>query len=406
MIKKILHTSDWHIGRRLKNHERYDEFKKFFSWLEDVIKNENIEALLIAGDIFDNTTPSTKAQDIYYSFLGRIAKSKCRHVIIISGNHDSPAFLDAPKDLLKLFKIHVIGQACENPEDEVITLYNDFEEPELIICAVPYLRDKDVRTFSAEDDVNDIENSLINGIKNHYEKVFARAAKLKSNSNIPVIGMGHLFATGGKINDDDGVRSLYVGNSIQIPSSIFPDELTYTALGHLHSPQKIGNRNIFYSGSPLVMGFGELKQKKAVYVLELDGKNLTNIKEIPVPVFQRLERIKGGIEEIFSSLEFFAVQNESIWLEITYNGEEAIGDLQEKIDEYIKNFPLIEVLSVRDESSRQNAMNSSEISKTLDNIEPLEMLEILFNQKDIPENQRKIFIPMYKEILQKTGAEI
>ena len=160
MIKKILHTSDWHIGRRLKNKERYEEFRKFFAWLEDVIKSENIDALLAAGDIFDSTTPSTKAQDIYYSFLGRIAEANCRHVIIISGNHDSPALLDAPKDLLKLFKIHVIGQARENPADEVLILNEADGKPELIVCAVPYLRDGDVRTMTA-DDPESLENSLI-----------------------------------------------------------------------------------------------------------------------------------------------------------------------------------------------------------------------------------------------------
>ena len=104
MIKKILHTSDWHLGRKLKGKERHEEFIKFFAWLEDVIKSENIETLLVAGDVFDTSTPGIKAQDIYYSFLSRIAGSSCRHVVIISGNHDSPAFLDAPKDLLELFK--------------------------------------------------------------------------------------------------------------------------------------------------------------------------------------------------------------------------------------------------------------------------------------------------------------
>ena len=405
MIKKILHTSDWHIGRKLKNKERSGEFIKFFSWLADVIKNENIEALLVAGDIFDNTTPSVKAQNIYYSFLGKIAKSSCRHVIIISGNHDSPAFLDAPKDLLKLCKIHVIGQACENPEDEVITLYDASQEPELIICAVPYLRDRDVRTFNVGDDVNNIEKSLIDGIKNHYEKVFEHAKKLKENSKIPVIGMGHLFATGGKISEDEGVRSLYVGNSVEINSNIFPDFLTYTALGHLHSPQKISRENIRYSGAPIAMGFGEIKNKKSVYVLELEDEKLMNIKEIQVPVFQRLERIEGGMDEICSALDFLTLQNQSIWLDITYTGGEAQGNLQEKIDTYIKDFQL-EVLSIRDESKGPSKINNKEISRNLEDIEPFEMLEILFNQKQVPENQREIFISMYKEILTKTETEI
>ena len=401
MIKKFLHTSDWHIGRRLKNKERYDEFEKFFAWLEDLIKSENIDALLVAGDIFDNTTPGAKAQDIYYSFLSRVAKSSCRHVIIISGNHDSPAFLDAPKDLLKLFKIHVVGQTRENPADEVITLNDDLGQLELIVCAVPYLRERDVRTLSASDDVDKIENSLITGIKNHYEKVFAEAAKLKlQNSNVPVIAMGHLFARGGKVNDGDGVRSLYVGTAVEVGADIFPNFLTYTALGHLHSPQKISRDDIRYSGSPLVMDFGEVSpRKKAVNIVELDGENLIGVKEIIVPVFQRLERIKGNFDEIFSELEALGLEKESIWLDITYTGKETAGGLQEKISEFLKKFPLLEVLSLRDESKRTNENLNFESLKNLENFTPLEMFEICLEKNKIPADQQKIFIAMYREIL-------
>ena len=401
MIKKILHTSDWHLGRKLKNRERHEEFIKFLTWLEDTIKSENIETLLIAGDIFDSTTPGIKAQDIYYSFLSSLAKSNvCRHVIIISGNHDSPAFLDAPKDLLKLFKIHVIGKARENPEDEVLILNDNDGKPELIVCAVPYLRDSDVRTLSASDDFDNADSSLINGIKNHYGKVFAHAAGLKlKNPDVPVIAMGHLFAKGGKINDGDGVRALYVGTAVEVGTEIFPEFLTYTALGHLHSPQKISRDNIRYSGAPLVMDFGEAGHKKAVSVLELENENLINIKEIPVPVFQRIERIKGGLDEIFSELDSFASSKESIWLDITYTGSESAGGLQEKIEEHIKNFPELEVLCIRDENKNQSEFFNPESSKNIDSFTPAEMFELLMDKDKIPDRQRKVFSSMYQEIL-------
>ena len=396
MIKKILHTSDWHIGRRLKNKERYDEFKKFFDWLEDLINSENIDALLVAGDMFDNTTPSAKSQDIYYSFLSRVAKSNCKHVIIISGNHDSPAFLDAPKDLLKLFKIHVIGNALENPADEVLIL-----DDSLIVCAVPYLRERDVVNFNSE-------NSLITGIKNHYEKVFEQALKLKGDKKIPVIAMGHLFARGGKVENNDGVRSLYVGTAVEIGADIFPNFLAYTALGHLHSPQKISRDNIRYSGSPLAMDFGEVNsRKKVVNILELDTESqpadeiLINIREIPVPIFQRLERVKGNLDEIFYELTRLASLKESIWLEITYNGAESVGDLQEKINEFIKNFPLLEVLSLRDESKAFDGNSPHEKSESLEKFTPIEIFERCLERNNIPIDQQKIFMPMYKEILQE-----
>ena len=292
MVKRVLHTSDWHIGRRLKTRERFEEYQKFFNWLENIIVYENIDALLVAGDIFDNTTPSTKAQDLYYSFLAKIMNTNCRHVIIISGNHDSPALLDAPKEILRNCDVHVVGTACENPEDEIINLNG-----ELIVCAVPYLRDRDVRTLKPEDNI-DAGQELQQGIANHYAKVFERAEELQRDSNIPVIAMGHLFARGGKCNSDEGVRSLYVGTAVDVSTEIFPDFLTYTALGHLHSPQFVGRENIRYSGSPLPMTFSESKTPKSVYVLDLDGKNLAGVHEIEVPVFQRLARITRAFRNL------------------------------------------------------------------------------------------------------------
>ena len=404
MIKKILHTSDWHIGRRLKNRERYDEFSAFFKWIEEIIKSENIEALLVAGDIFDNTTPGTKAQDLYYSFLSRIIKTNCRHVVIISGNHDSPAFLDAPKDLLKIFKIHVIGGARENPEDEVLLLKDDSGENELIVCAVPYLKERDVRTFSSSDEIEKIDSSLIAGIKNHYEKVFDAAEKLKEKlkeKNVPVIAMGHLFARGGKVNDGDGVRSLYVGTAVEVGADLFRDFLTYTALGHLHSPQKISRENIRYSGSPLVMDFGETGTKKAVNILELDGEKLISVKEIPVPVFQRIERIQGNLDEIFFGLTKLAASKESVYFDVTYNGAEYPGDLREQIGNFIKDFPQLEILSIRQENERAGEKFNYESSKSLENFSHEEMFEICLEKNKTSEEKRKIFMPMYREILQE-----
>ncbi len=394
---KILHTSDWHIGRRLKEHDRFDEFRKFFAWLEGIINREKIDVLLAAGDVFDNTTPSVQAQDIYYNFLSRLARSSCRHAVIISGNHDSPAFIDAPSELLELNNIHVIGQACENPEDEIITLNDADNNPELIVCAVPYLRDRDVRT--SENDSSNLNQALRDGINRHYERVFAGIA---NPSGLPVIAMGHLFIHNGRVAQGEGIRSLYVGTALEVESSIFPDYITYTALGHLHSPQTAGRGNIRYSGSPIAMTFGECGTQKSVTIIELnEGKALTC--EIPVPVFQRLERISGDMNQIIAEIRTLALADESIWLEITYTGQEFIGDLQERLSSVMKEFPKLEVLSVYNEGGRtleaHNTDNS--IPEGLENINPMQMLEMCFDENKTPKGQRKIFEDLYQEILRE-----
>ena len=119
---KILHTSDWHLGRSLYGRKRYKEFSAFLDWLAQTIEDENVDALLVAGDVFDTSTPSNRAQELYYRFLCRVAASSCRHVVVVAGNHDSPSFLNAPKELLRALNVYVVGAVTESLEDEVIVL--------------------------------------------------------------------------------------------------------------------------------------------------------------------------------------------------------------------------------------------------------------------------------------------
>jgi len=151
---KILHTSDWHLGRSLYGRKRYDEFASFLDWLGGTIEKENVDALLVAGDVFDTATPGNRAQELYYQFLCRVAASRCRHVVVIGGNHDSPSFLNAPKELLRALNVYVVGSMSESLEDEVIVLHHG-NRPEAIICAVPYLRDSDIRIFQPGETIDD-----------------------------------------------------------------------------------------------------------------------------------------------------------------------------------------------------------------------------------------------------------
>ena len=272
---KILHTSDWHLGRRLYGRLRYSEFEAFLSWLQATISTQQVDILIVAGDIFDTMTPSNKAQALYYEFLGKVSKSCCQHVVIVAGNHDSPTFLDAPSNVLKFLNVHVIGTACDDLEDEVLVLGDDDNNPHCIIAAVPYLRDRDVRSSSAGESADSKDANVIKGIGAHYNEV-ASIAKGKQaelikihQRHIPIIATGHLFAAGGKTTDDDGVRDLYVGSLGQISADMFDEGFDYVALGHLHVPQRVGGlESIRYSGSPIAMGFGEARQQKQVLLIQ------------------------------------------------------------------------------------------------------------------------------------------
>lgn len=271
----ILHTSDWHLGRRLYGRMRYEEFEAFLSWLQETISAHKVDVLIVAGDIFDTMTPSNRAQALYYEFLGKVSKLCCEHIVIVAGNHDSPTFLDAPSKVLKFLNVHVIGTACDDLNDEVLVLDAVDGTPHCIIAAVPYLRDRDVRGSHAGESMDCKDANVIKGIRAHYDEV-ASIAKARqehlSNAHqrhIPIIATGHLFAAGSKTTEDDGVRDLYVGSLGQISADMFDDGFDYVALGHLHVPQRVGGcEHIRYSGSPIAMGFGEAKQQKQVLLVE------------------------------------------------------------------------------------------------------------------------------------------
>jgi exonuclease SbcD len=233
-------------------------------WLAETIQQNEIDALLVAGDVFDTSAPSNRAQELYYRFLCRVAASSCRHVVVVAGNHDSPSFLNAPKELLKALDVHVVGSSTSSPEDEVLVLCNEQDAPELIVCAVPYLRDRDIRVAEAGESVEDKERKLIEGIRTHYAAVAALAEQKREELgvDIPIVGTGHLFTAGGQTVDGDGVRELYVGSLAHVTAGIFPACFNYLALGAPPRPAK-GERLRNHSVQRLSSAHGVRRGKTA-----------------------------------------------------------------------------------------------------------------------------------------------
>ena len=403
---KILHTSDWHIGRTLYGRKRYEEFEAFLSWLTETIHQKQVDALLVAGDIFDTSTPNNRAQELYYRFLCRVAASSCRHIVVIAGNHDSPSFLNAPKKLLRTLNIHVIGAATEKLEDEALLLSNQEGAPELIVCAVPYLRDRDIRLTEAGESLDDKERKLIDGIRTHYFDVceLAKQKRKALKAEIPIIAMGHLFTAGGQTIAGDGVRELYVGSLAHVTAGIFPECIDYLALGHLHVPQKINDSEIMrYSGSPLPMGFGEAQQKKSICLVEFaDSEAIVTL--VRVPVFQQLERIRGTWDEISTRiLELSATQSQA-WLEIVYAGEEVIGDLRERLEKAVAETRM-EVLRVQNRRIIDHVLNRIHADETLDNLSVNDVFKRCLEAHDVPEDQRPELLRAYQETIMSLDQE-
>ncbi|PTQ90919.1 exodeoxyribonuclease I subunit D [Nitrosomonas nitrosa] len=395
---KLLHTSDWHIGRTLYGRKRYEEFEVFLAWLAETIQQNKIDALLVAGDVFDTSAPSNRAQELYYRFLCRVAASSCRHVVIVAGNHDSPSFLNAPKELLKALDVHIIGSSTEASEEEVLVLRNGQDTPELIVCAVPYLRDRDIRVAEAGESVEDKERKLIDGIRNHYATVAALAEQKRKElgADIPIVAMGHLFTAGGQTVDGDGVRELYVGSLAHVTAGIFPACFNYVALGHLHVPQKVnGLETIRYSGSPLPMGFGEAKQQKSVCQVEFHS-TAASVQLVDVPVFQKLERVKGDWNGISSRILELSATGFQGWLEVIYEGDEVIGDLRERLEAAISGTQM-EILRIKNNRIIDRVLGQIHEEETLDDLNVNDVFERCLAVHDVPEEQRPELLRAYQE---------
>lgn len=403
---KILHTSDWHLGRTLYGRKRYEEFEAFLHWLEQTIEQEQIDALLVAGDVFDTSTPSNRAQQLYYRFLCRVAASHCRHVVVIAGNHDSPSFLNAPKELLRALDVHVVGSAGETPRDEVIVLNDPDGFAELIVCAVPYLRDRDIRTAEAGETIEDKERKLIEGIRGHYAEITDLAEKIRDErgADIPIIAMGHLFTAGGKTVEGDGVRELYVGSLAHVAAGIFPASLDYLALGHLHVPQKVNaSETMRYSGSPLPMGFGEATQQKSLCLVEFVGRR-ADVRLIKAPIFQQLIRVKGNWEDIENRIRELAALESNAWLEIVYEGDEIMGDLRDKLDALVSGSAM-EVLRVKNTRIAERVLRLGDDNETLDDLDINDVFERCLTAHHIPEEQRSVLLSAYHEVIHELAEE-
>jgi len=252
---RILHTADWHLGARLVERDRLPEHAAFLDWLIDTLRSEKIDALLLSGDVFDAANPPQDAVALYFDFLKRLADLKTVRAIITGGNHDSASHLNAPRELLKRFEVHVFGHAGDN----IVDL------GDVVVAAVPFLRERDLRQSAAGDSMTDVQTQVRSAIRDHYAAQLTACRALAGQRRI--IAMGHLTVLGATTSDSE--RDIHIGNLGAVGADIF-DGFDYTALGHLHRPQRVaGQETVRYSGSPIPLSFSEAADAKSVVIIEI-----------------------------------------------------------------------------------------------------------------------------------------
>lgn len=392
---KILHTSDWHLGQHFYGKSRAKEHQQFLNWLLEQAQENAVDAVIVAGDIFDTGTPPSYAREMYFDFISKMHSIKCQ-LIILAGNHDSVAMLGESKNLLNNLSTKVIPAVSDNLEEQVFTLNNKDGEPLAVICAIPFIRPRDVIKSSAGQSASQKQQSLQQAISGHYQTLFDQAEAL-AKSKYPIIATGHLTTVG--VTTSESVRDIYIGTLEAFPANAFPDA-DYIALGHIHRAQTVAKKeHIRYCGSPIPLSFDETSQTKRIVMVEFvaldkDDSFDREITEIEIPCFQPLVTLKTNLESLNKDIApYLSLANAQhsaddkqenipeptpepmkIWLDIEVNSAEYLQDLSARIDTLIEEYP-VEVLLIRRSKKSRESMPSHQKKITLNELSLDEVFE-------------------------------
>ena len=383
---RILHTADWHLGARLVERDRLPEHAAFIDWLIETLRSEKIDALLVSGDVFDAANPPQDAVALYFDFLKRLADLKTVKAVITGGNHDSASHLNAPRELLKRFDVHVFGHAGEN---------NIVDLGGAVVAAVPFLRERDLRQATAGETITAVHEQVRAAISTHYAAQLAACRDLAQGR--PVIAMGHLTVLGATTSDSE--RDIHIGNLGAVGADLFSG-FDYTALGHLHRPQKVANiETVRYSGSPIPLSFSEAADAKSVVIIDtqashtaeirrpqsLDSKssslrssNLCGVKLLPVPLTRALVRVRANRATLTADLANVPV---GAWAEVTVKLDAPEPDLDRQVREAAAG--RFEVLKVLADLPANASTPWQSTAPTLHDLQPRDVFRELLQEKQI-----------------------
>ncbi len=370
---RILHTSDWHLGQRFLQNDRAKEQQMALDFLLEIIQKENIDILLVSGDIFDIGNPPFPTRKMYYQFLTALLKTHCRYVVITGGNHDAPGMLDAPRELLQYLHVFVAGAAPANHREALLELRTDSGQLEAVVAAVPFLRERDLRATIPGESGPERLVRIREAIQDYFSKVGEHALGFQEE-NVPILCMAHLFAVGAESSGEQ--NNIYIGVLENIEARGFPEIFSYVALGHIHRPQIVGGvERVRYSGSLIPLSFSETKDEKGVYVLEYSGNKLSSSKFVPFPIFRRLKTIEGTLEKVKEKLQEYDTRHHAdalrSWVEVIVHADKIHPGLDDELREYCADFNL-ELLKIRVQSAIPTILRP-QTAESLKTLEPLEV---------------------------------
>jgi DNA repair protein SbcD/Mre11 len=388
---KILHTSDWHLGQQFYEHDRRNEHAAFFAWLLTTLVEQQIDLLLVAGDIYHTATPSASAENQLYQFI-KEAKKRCPqlHIVITAGNHDSANRILAAQPLLAQFDTHVVGRFdAASPSDVVLTINTNNKRA--VIVAMPFLRTSDVSPLSQTEN----GPSYAQGVKKAYEFALEHAATLQIEHS-PLIVMGHLHAKGGDISSDSE-RNLVIGGEEAIAAKVFGEHAHYVALGHLHKAQQVAkNDTIRYSGTPIPMSFSERNYRHQVNIVEFSSDDNqvinTTVNPLYIPRLAEVIILPHGecvpLAQLCEQIKALDTTQYAIapYLRVKLKSSDIDSSFREQIEQALegKQVRFCGIERVREQSADNNQHTVFEDLSEVEMLNPLNLLEQAFaNDKDM-----------------------
>jgi len=403
MMMRILHTSDWHLGQNFYTKSRAPEHQAFLTWLRQTAADQQVDAIIVAGDIFDTGSPPSYARELYNRFVVELQQTGCE-LIVLAGNHDSVATLNESRELLACLNTRVIASAQLQPEGQAIILNKRNGEPGAVLCPIPFLRPRDITKSRAGESGIEKQLQLLDAITLHYQACFDAACQLRGEQALPIIATGHLTALG--VTKTDAVRDIYIGTLDAFPASHFP-AADYIALGHIHRAQTVAqSEHIRYCGSPIPLSFDETGSPKVVNLVEFSGASLTKVTPLAVPVTQPLAMIKGTLAQIEQQLQQWrdAPAEPKTWLDIEIVSDDFLHDMQRQIVALTEALPVEVILLRRSREQRDLAIARLE-TETLSELSVAEVFERRLQSEALEENEAARLRTLFAQTLETMQQE-
>lgn len=370
---RVIHTSDWHLGQELHGFDRGVEHDAFLDWLASQLIKLDADALIVTGDVYDTVNPPVQAQQRLYQFLRRaLAETPSLQIVLIGGNHDSAARLELPKHLLDANRIHLIGGMPRHngramPARTLIELRDKTGTPCAVCAAVPYLRPGDLPTVGAAE----------SPLKALYREAVEAANAV--HGGLPLIVTGHLHISGGAVSELSE-RRIIIGGEEAVASDVFPPNVAYVALGHLHKPQSISGQTVIrYAGSPFPMSVAEKVYQHSIVVIDFDetGGMKTDLVQTPRPIaFYRVPTMGAApmdiVEDELRCLELDDPgEHCRPFLEVAVQLDGAEPELRQRIEAALEGKPVRLTRIVRQTEGQGGALaDAVEGDTALDELKP------------------------------------